>query len=150
MTTLQPKLTDELLLTGTPHSQPSNSGGNIYKFEVRAPIPYKIPNTISIDSLVSEFETDPDMALHLALSRKQIADDVYKAKEGTLTFLRLKAGLSQAKLAEKIGTSQPYIAKIEAGKNDPSTDMIGKIANALNVEPQNVFSVIYNQIKNRD
>ena len=44
---------------------------------------------------------------------------------------RLAAGLSQTQLAEKIGTAQSHIALIEQGKNDPGTDLITRIAEAL-------------------
>ena len=149
MTTLQPILTNELLLTGTPLSQPSSAEPKIYNFEARAPIPTKIPNTISIDDLVAEFEQDPNMATAITKARHKLADEVYGKKAGALTYMRLKAGLSQVQLALIVETSQPHIARIEAGKNDPSTEMIGKIASALKFDAAEVFTAIHNQIKSR-
>ena len=46
---------------------------------------------------------------------------------------RKKAGLTQLQLAEKIFVSESYIAMIESDKRNPSTDVVGKIADVLNV-----------------
>jgi len=44
--------------------------------------------------------------------------------------VRLHTGLSQAKLAKKVGTKQPAIARIESGGMIPSLEMLQKIAKA--------------------
>jgi DNA-binding XRE family transcriptional regulator len=44
--------------------------------------------------------------------------------------LRNEAGLSQAELAKKIGTTQSAIARIEGGKVIPRLDNLAKIAHA--------------------
>jgi len=44
---------------------------------------------------------------------------------------RIDAGLSQEKLAQKIGTKQPSIARIESGASLPSLSFLEKIAKAL-------------------
>jgi transcriptional regulator with XRE-family HTH domain len=49
-------------------------------------------------------------------------------------------GLSQAKLAEKIGTATNYISKIESEKQFPSVEMLEKIAVALNIDNAELFS----------
>jgi transcriptional regulator with XRE-family HTH domain len=46
---------------------------------------------------------------------------------------------SQKKLAEKCGTSHSYIRQLESGKGHPSFALIGKIANALQIEPYQLF-----------
>jgi transcriptional regulator with XRE-family HTH domain len=48
-------------------------------------------------------------------------------------------GFSQEKLAEKCGTSHSYIRQLESGKGHPSFALIGKIANALQIEPYQLF-----------
>jgi len=44
---------------------------------------------------------------------------------------RAKAGITQKQLAERIGTQQPSIARIEAGEKLPSISFLEKIAEAL-------------------
>ena len=62
---------------------------------------------------------------------------------------KCSAGLSQSQLADKLATSQPYIARLETGKLDPGTDMIAKLALALNKDESLIFSAIRNQRKTR-
>lgn len=56
----------------------------------------------------------------------QIADDVADR--------RLERGLSQKELAEKCGTTQSAIARLEAGGRPPRIDTLQRIANALECE----------------
>lgn len=46
--------------------------------------------------------------------------------------LRMLRGLTQAQLAEMIGTRQPSIARLENGSSIPSLSFLNKIAAALN------------------
>ncbi len=48
--------------------------------------------------------------------------------------IREKAGISQSELARRMGTTQPAIARLEAGEGNPNIDTLGKIADALDVE----------------
>lgn len=43
---------------------------------------------------------------------------------------RLKKGLSQSQLAEKIGTKQSAVARLESGEYNPSISILEKVANA--------------------
>ena len=45
--------------------------------------------------------------------------------------LRIQRGLTQAQLAEMVGTRQPSIARIESGEKLPSMSFLTRIANAL-------------------
>ena len=45
---------------------------------------------------------------------------------------RLKIGLSQEALANKIGTKQSAIARFESGKTNPTLSFLTNITNALN------------------
>ena len=47
--------------------------------------------------------------------------------------LRLIRGLTQAQLAEMVGTRQPSIARLENGTSAPSLSFLTKIAEALGV-----------------
>jgi len=48
-------------------------------------------------------------------------------------------GISQMKLAEKIGCSPTLIGKIEIMKRFPSADTLNQIAKALKIEPSDLF-----------
>ena len=48
-------------------------------------------------------------------------------------------GISQKKLAEKCDAAHSYIRQIECGNRCPSFALIGKIANALQIEPYQLF-----------
>jgi putative transcriptional regulator len=50
-----------------------------------------------------------------------------------LKQLREARGLSQAALAEKVGLSREYIARLETGKHDPPLSRVEKLAKALKV-----------------
>ncbi|MCR5698753.1 MAG: helix-turn-helix transcriptional regulator [Treponemataceae bacterium] len=54
---------------------------------------------------------------------------------------RKDLNISQATLAEKIGTSPNYISKIEAEKQFPSVQMIENLANALECDSVDLFSI---------
>ena len=49
---------------------------------------------------------------------------------------RLKRGLTQAQLAEKIGTKQPVISRLEGAQASPSLRLLKRVAEALNVKLQ--------------
>lgn len=46
---------------------------------------------------------------------------------------RLSAGLTQAEVAEAIGTKQSAIARLESGESNPTLDMMVRLASALSV-----------------
>ena len=48
--------------------------------------------------------------------------------------LREKRGLSQRELAERLGTTQSAVARLEAGNVSPSLPPLDKVAEALGVE----------------
>jgi transcriptional regulator with XRE-family HTH domain len=48
-------------------------------------------------------------------------------------------GVSQKELSEKCKTAHSYIRQIESGNRSPSFAFIGKIAEALEIEPYQLF-----------
>jgi len=109
-------------------------------FEPKKPLP--IPKTTSIDDFVSLLERDEAMATRLAEARRAIGAQIHADQPQSLAALRVAAGLSQAQLAQRIGTSQSHIACIERGKTDPGTDVIERIAGALGANSGRVYSAI--------
>ena len=66
----------------------------------------------------------------------------YEALEGEFVLARVlidaraRAGLSQAQLAERMHTSQSYIARIEGGRVQPSTAVLERLAMATGTRLQ--------------
>ena len=54
--------------------------------------------------------------------------------------LRLAQGLSQKELAERVGTKQSAISRIESGDYNPSLEFLNKVAHALGKELQIKFN----------
>jgi transcriptional regulator with XRE-family HTH domain len=52
---------------------------------------------------------------------------------------RKNRGFSQKTLAERCDAAHSYIRQIESGSGHPSFAFIGKLANALNIEPYQLF-----------
>ncbi|MDR0442154.1 MAG: helix-turn-helix domain-containing protein [Treponema sp.] len=52
---------------------------------------------------------------------------------------RQARGWSQAKLAEKVGTSTQYIGTLEIKGKFPSSEMVHKLAIALGIDPTELF-----------
>lgn len=60
---------------------------------------------------------------------------IYSDKElvaGVIKKYRLKTGLKQNQLAEKIGISEKHLSKIERAKNMPSLDCFFRLSKVLN------------------
>jgi len=54
---------------------------------------------------------------------------------------RRRLGITQPELAEKAGLSTHYLAMIETAKKFPSADMLERLAAALDISPNGLFSV---------
>ena len=53
--------------------------------------------------------------------------------------IRKSQKLSQEQLAEKAGTAAKYLSSIETGKENPTFDLLMRIAKALQVEPHQLY-----------
>src|SRR5690242_13771895 len=73
---------------------------------------------------------DPEVqaAYHAMAPEYELARTVIKA--------RTAAGLSQQELAERMGTTQPFVARLESGKVVPSMRTILKVAKATHTRPR--------------
>lgn len=67
--------------------------------------------------------------------------DIRKVLAENMKNRRKALNLSQAELAEKIGTAPNYISKIESKKQFPSVQMIESIAFALDIDTVDLFSL---------
>ena len=67
------------------------------------------------------------------LKNSEFAAAAAKMEPGyQIARLRIKEGLTQAQLAEKVGTKQPSIARLENGSTQPTLSSLKKIGKALN------------------
>ncbi len=57
--------------------------------------------------------------------------------------LRLKHGLKQSELAEKVNIATKHQSCIETGKNYPSADLIEKYAKAFKIEPCELLQIAH-------
>ena len=53
--------------------------------------------------------------------------------------LRIKAGLSQASLAERMGVDRAYVSGLELGQRNPTILSLWHVAEALGVRLQQLF-----------
>ncbi len=78
------------------------------------------------DFLKENLENDPEF--------KKIWEESEEKRElvKKIIALRIKEHLTQKELAEKIGTNQSAISRLESGKYNPSMDFLMRIGRALN------------------
>ena len=83
--------------------------------------------TLHRDYVRQQLESDPEFrAEYERLKEKQ-------QFRRSLMRARIEAGLTQGELAERIGTKQSAISRLESGSAKPSFDMLVRLATALNV-----------------
>jgi transcriptional regulator with XRE-family HTH domain len=86
--------------------------------------------SIPINKLHDKWMADEDYrAAHEAL-----APEFALAKE--LIAARGRAGLTQAEVATRMGTTQSVVARIESGKNPPNLKTLEKYAQAVGMQVQ--------------
>ena len=54
---------------------------------------------------------------------------------------RKRLGITQPELAERAGLSTNYLGMIEVAKNFPTADVLERLAKALGIKPNELFSV---------
>ena len=90
---------------------------------------------VDIEDIFEEFSSDPRTRDHLVNASRKVARDFYGEEGESLRVLRLRAGMSQAQLAKAIGTSQPNIARLEAGSGtDVKRQTLRNLATALGTD----------------
>jgi len=92
----------------------------------------------SVEQLVAESEKDPKKRAALEDARRWVATTFYP-KEDSLRTLRLKKGLSQARLAALVGTTQSHIARVESGATDVQVGTLMRLAQALGIDDMDAF-----------
>jgi len=80
--------------------------------------------TIPFDEIKAELLADPEVRREYEALAPEFEFSV------ELLRARVRAGLSQAELAERMGTSQSAIARLESGQTLPSTKTLLRFAEA--------------------
>lgn len=65
--------------------------------------------------------------------------DICKVFARSLTYHRSRLGLTQAQLAERVGTTPSYVGHLERGEREPSLLTLGALASALNLNVGELF-----------
>jgi transcriptional regulator with XRE-family HTH domain len=68
-----------------------------------------------------------------------MSDDVRRMVGRNVQRLRIAAGLSQAKLAERMGVDRAYVSGLELGQRNPTIVTLWHIAKALEVKVRTFF-----------
>ncbi len=95
-----------------------------------------------IDLPVERAEQHPAAKQAIATGRRTVAEHFYAEGPRTLAYHRLQKGWSQKELAARLGTSQSYIARLEAGSIDPQVSTLTRLAAALEIRPVEVLEAI--------
>lgn len=85
---------------------------------------------------------DPIYRARSQEARAELAKEFSAVMPETLATLRLQRGMSQQELAKKIGTSQPHIAKIEAGKVKLFLETAGRLSDALQISVDHLRGLV--------
>ena len=74
--------------------------------------------------------------------------NIYEQIAKNIKKYRMKAGITQAVLAEKVGVSHEFIRRIESKKGIKtfSVDTIWKISIILNIDPGKLFEIDMDQL----
>lgn len=85
----------------------------------------KSPQTVTVDQLKAELLQDPEFRAEYEKLQPQyqIARQVIAA--------RIQKNMSQEELAEKIGTGQAVISRLEGMQQKPSLSLLERVAKAL-------------------
>ncbi len=79
------------------------------------------PTTVRFEELKAEWMRDPEFR-----AEYEALEPAYQ-----LARLRIAKGLSQAQLADLVGTKQPGISRFESGKTEPKLSLLRRVAKAL-------------------
>lgn len=105
------------------------------RFDWHVPVASALPPSLTtVDALVAR-QVTAGRGASLTAARERLAARMCDGVPATLQEARLRAGLSQVALAKILGTSQPRIARLEAGREDnPGLRTLRSLADALRLD----------------
>lgn len=101
-------------------------------------------DSADVDDFIAELcQSDPRLEAAISEGTRWVSRTFCADTRPSLRKRRMDSGLTQAQLAAKMGTSQPYIAKLERGEVSAGLEVIGRLADALDLEPQEAFTLLF-------
>lgn len=89
---------------------------------------------LDLDALFDELSQEDGFIDGFKQATREIGQAFHKDQD-SLAAVRMAAGLSQKMLADMIGSTQPYIARVESGGvNNPGIELVDAIAKATNCD----------------
>lgn len=129
------------------HRTPSPTTSPIHVVRV-SPLPAQDTSS-SIDDFIADLcAEDPRLEATIEEGTRWLGR-TYFADVESIKALRLRAGLSQAMLAQRMGTSQPQVARLEKGEVDAGISTVARLADALDESPVRVFEILLKNFEKR-
>ena len=121
----------------------STSTGSVYRATIHQFPDKQLPGKSLKDLIAGAKARDENGTL--AVARKELADvQLASGVEQTLKQHRLRAGMSQAELAGRLGTSQSYVARLEKGEiANPKLDRLRQISRVLDITVEDLTRALH-------
>ena len=119
------------------------SMGSVYRATVHQFPDNQLPGK-SLKDVITGAKTK-DESGRLAVARKELADvQLASGVRQTLKQHRLHAGMSQVELADRLGTSQSYVARLEKGEiANPKLNRLRQISRVLNITVESLTGALH-------
>ena len=127
-------------------ASPESAKANIYTI-VEQFVSAAVPDGFrEIQAVVAEREKNPRRAAALKRARQRLANKLVGSEEDvTVAVLRMRAGLSQARVAELLGNSQSSYSMIESGRRpNVMFTTFERLAGIFNVSRDVLAQAIHN------
>lgn len=116
----------------------------VYQFSVPSTLEVLPKRVRRVSERMTALEKDPVRAALLAEARKELSAELLGKDGVTIRSLRMAKGMSQAMLADMIGTKQPHVARIESGQ-DIFMSTARKLAAALALDMNGLDTALQHQ-----
>jgi ribosome-binding protein aMBF1 (putative translation factor) len=100
-----------------------------------------------VSDRMARLESNPKRAAALARARAKLGAVSARDLHPTLASLRLRAGMSQSQLAQKMGTKQGNVSRWEADPTTMQVLTIMRLAEALGVDDAAIFEIVKASVK---
>lgn len=107
-------------------------------------LPVQPPAGVAMDDRIARLERNPRRKAALERARARIGQWLgdEELPGSALAALRLKAGLSQRELAQRVGTQQANISRLEKRPDDPKLSTLEGLAAAMAVPLETVIAAV--------